>query len=158
MKNSKLAPYLDTDRIVVSGEMSSQKRVFEILGELLSTGLEQIQDTQISMELQARERLGCTALAHGVAIPHCRIDNVTEIRSAIIKLDTGIEYDAPDNKPVDLIFALLVPQQANQEHLETLSELAKFLSNEENRVRLRDCQNAQALLDALMLDNNHQAA
>ena len=42
MKNSKLAPYLDTDRIVVSGEMSSQKRVFEILGELLSTGLEQI--------------------------------------------------------------------------------------------------------------------
>ena len=110
------------------------------------------------MELQARERLGCTALGHGVAIPHCRIDNVTEIRSAIIKFDTGIEYDAPDNKPVDLIFALLVPQQANQEHLETLSELAKFLSNEENRVRLRDCQNAQALLDALMLDNNHQAA
>jgi PTS system nitrogen regulatory IIA component len=138
--------------------MSSQKRVFEILGELLSTGLEQIQDTQISMELQARERLGCTALGHGVAIPHCRIDNVTEIRSAIIKLDTGIEFDAPDNKPVDLIFALLVPQQANQEHLETLSELAQFLSNEENRVRLRDCHNAQAILDALMLDNDHQAA
>lgn len=158
MKNSKLAPYLNTDRIVFSGEMSSQKRVFEILGELLSTGLEQIQDTQISMELQARERLGCTALGHGVAIPHCRIDNVTEIRSAIIKLDTGIEFDAPDNKPVDLIFALLVPQQANQEHLETLSELAQFLSNEENRVRLRDCHNAQAILDALMLDNDHQAA
>jgi nitrogen PTS system EIIA component len=158
MKNSKLAPYLNTARIVVSGEMSSQKRVFEILGELLSTGLEQIQDTQISMELQARERLGCTALGHGVAIPHCRIDNVTEIRSAIIKLDTGIEFDAPDNKPVDLIFALLVPQQANQEHLETLSELAQFLSNEENRVRLRDCHNAQAILDALMLDNDHQAA
>lgn len=158
MKDSKLAQYLDTDRIVVSGEMSSQKRVFEILGELLATGLEEIQDTQISMELQARERLGCTALGHGVAIPHCRIDNVSEIRGAIIKLDTGIEFDAPDDKAVDLIFALLVPQQANQEHLETLSELAQFLSDEENRVRLRGCHNAQALLDALMLDNDHQAA
>ena len=84
------------------------------MGELLSTGLEDIQDTQISMELQARERLGCTALGHGVAIPHCRINNVTEIRSAIIKLTTGIDFDAPDDKPVDLIFALLVPQQADQ--------------------------------------------
>ena len=150
MKDSKLGQYLDTDRIVVSGEMSSQKRVFEILGELLSTGLERVQNTQISIELQARERLGCTALGHGVAIPHCRIDNVSEIRGAVI------EFDAPDDKPVDLIFALLVPQEANQEHLETLSELAQFLSDKENRVRLRECHNAQALLDALMIDNDHQ--
>ena len=158
MKDSKLAQYLDTDRILVSGEMSSQKRVFEILGELLITGLEDIQDTQISMELQARERLGCTALGHGVAIPHCRINNVTEIRSAIIKLTTGIDFDAPDDKPVDLIFALLVPQQADQEHLETLSELAQFLSDEKNRIRLRKCQGAQALLDTLMVDSSDTIA
>ena len=73
-----------------------------------------------------------------------------------MRLDSGIEFDAPDDKPVDLIFALLVPQEANQEHLETLSELAQFLSDKENRVRLRECHNAQALLDALMIDNDHQ--
>ena len=102
--------------------------------------------------------MGCTALGHGVAIPHCRINNVTEIRSAIIKLTTGIDFDAPDDKPVDLIFALLVPQQADQEHLETLSELAQFLSDEKNRIRLRKCQGAQALLDTLMVDSSDTIA
>ena len=138
----------------------SKKRLLESLAGIVNTylGGSQEQSDSLFHRFIAREKLGSTAIGDGVAIPHCRIDNVTEIRSAIIKLDTGIEFDAPDNKPVDLIFALLVPQQANQEHLETLSELAQFLSNEENRVRLRDCHNAQAILDALMLDNDHQAA
>lgn len=147
MEKISLADYLDVSRIKLLHEISSKKRVFELLGELLVTDLPNTQATQVSSGFQARERLGTTALGEGVAIPHCRIDNISEIRCAVIKLNQGVDFDAPDQQKVSLFYALLVPENATDEHLKTLSLLAKFLSEQENRNKLRNCKTAQELLN-----------
>jgi nitrogen PTS system EIIA component len=158
MENVSLARYLDASRILLLQDASSKKRVFELLGELLAEGLDGVQATQVSAGLQARERLGTTALGEGVAIPHCRIDNISEIRSAVIKLEQAVDFDAPDEQKVSLFYALLVPNEATDEHLKTLASLAEFLSEQDNRNQLRNCDSATQLLDIFAKTSDKHAA
>ena len=158
MEEISLANYLDKNRILLLNDISSKKRVFELLGELLSNNLEDVLDSQVSEGLLARERLGTTALGEGVAIPHCRMDHISEIRCAVIKLDHAVEFDAPDGEKVSLICALLVPSEATEEHLQTLGSLAEFLSKPKNREDLRNCETAQELLDIFANTSDKHAA
>lgn len=158
MENVSLARYLNISRISLLKEISSKKRVFELLGELLASNLESVQATQVCEGLLARERLGTTALGEGVAIPHCRIDNIDAIRCAVIKLDHAVDFDAPDGENVSLICGLLVPNEATDEHLQVLSELAEFLSKPKNREELRNCEEAKQLLDIFAQTSDKHAA
>lgn len=158
MENTSLARYLDASRILLLQDVSSKKRVFELLGELLATDLDEIQAAQVSTGLQARERLGTTALGEGVAIPHCRMSNISEIRSAVIKLEQPVDFDAPDEQDVSLFYALLVPDEATDEHLKTLASLAEFLSEQKNRKQLRNCTTAKQLLDIFAKTSDKHAA
>lgn len=158
METLSLTRYLDPARVRLLHEISSKKRVFELLGELLVKGLEDIQATQVSEGLQARERLGTTALGEGVAIPHCRIENLTEIRCAVVKLDLGVDFDAPDQQAVSLFYALLVPEAATDEHLKTLGMLAEFLSEQENRNKLRNCTSAKEIFNIFAETSDKHAA
>jgi PTS system nitrogen regulatory IIA component len=158
MENLSLARYLDASRILLLQDISSKKRVFELLGELLAEDLEGVQVTHVSAGLQARERLGSTALGEGVAIPHCRISNIKEIRSAVIKLEQPVDFDAPDEQKVTLFYALLVPEEATDEHLKTLASLAEFLSEQKNRNQLRSCTSAEELLDIFAKTSDKHAA
>ena len=158
MENTSLARYLDANRILLLQDVSSKKRVFELLGELLAKGLDGVQATQVSAGLLARERLGTTALGEGVAIPHCRIDSIEEIRSAVIKLEQPVDFDAPDDQEVSLFYALLVPEEATDEHLKTLASLAEFLSEQDNRNQLRNCTSAKQLLDIFARTSDKHAA
>ena len=145
MENISLTRYLDQRRILLLTEISSKKRVFELLGEILVDGLDNVQAAHVTAELQARERLGTTALGEGVAIPHCRLENIDQIRCAIIKLDHPVDFDAPDGNDVSIICALVVPNEATEEHLQMLASLAEFLSKPSNRESLRNCKTAQEL-------------
>ena len=158
MENVSLTDYLSVSRITLLEEISSKKRVFELLGKLLADKLENVQATQICAGLLARERLGTTALGEGVAIPHCRIDNISAIRCAVIKLEHGVDFDAPDGDKVCLLCALLVPAEASDQHLQVLSQLAEFLSQPKNRAALRGCENAQQLLAAFAHTPDKHAA
>lgn len=158
MENVSLTRYLDSSRVSLLHEISSKKRVFELLGELLAKGLNDVQATQVSEGLQARERLGTTALGEGVAIPHCRIDGLKEIRCAVLKLDRAVEFDSPDQQAVSLFYALLVPEDATDEHLKTLALLAEFLSDQENRNKLRNCTSAKEILNIFAENSDKYAA
>ncbi len=158
MENVSLARYLDASRVLLLQEISSKKRVFELLGELLAKKLESIHASQVSAGLQARERLGTTALGEGVAIPHCRMDNISEIRSAVIKLVQPVDFDAPDDQKVSIFYALLVPSEATDEHLKTLASLAEFLSDQENRSKLRNCTTSEQLLNIFAETSDKHAA
>ncbi len=158
MDNVSFSAYLDLGRISLQTDVSSEKRVFELLGELLATDLVDITATQISEGLVARERLGTTALGAGMAIPHCRVDNIEKIRCAIIKLDHPVDFDANDGQPVSFICALLVPSEADDEHLEALACLAEFLSDQTNREALISAQSAQELLDIFIQKIDKNAA
>jgi mannitol/fructose-specific phosphotransferase system IIA component (Ntr-type) len=90
--------------------------------------------------LFAREKLGSTGLGQGIAIPHGRIKGLKAPVGAFVRLVNGVQFDAPDGKPVGLIFVLLVPEAANEHHLQLLSELAQMFSDREFREQLAAVQ------------------
>jgi PTS system nitrogen regulatory IIA component len=158
MNNISLSAYLHADHILLLPEISSKKRVFEILGELLTKNLDSLDATQVSEQLIARERLGTTALGEGVAIPHCRMENISEIQSAVIKLENPVDFDAPDGMDVSIIVALLVPNEATDDHLQLLGQLAEFLSKAKNREELRNCESPQELHEIFAATSDKHAA
>mgnify|MGYP000644550533 CR=1 FL=1 len=100
---------------------------------------------QIFERLLERERLGSTGLAGGVALPHARMPGIITSHGAFLSLNEAVEFDALDGHPVDLIFTLLVPEDATEEHLQLLGELATMFNQPELREQLRKAEAEQAL-------------
>ena len=140
---TSLDDILPVSHIILDAEISSKKRLFECVAQLFAeqSGLSQ---TEVFDCLIARERLGSTALGQGVAMPHGRHAGVLAATGAFVRLKEPIEFDAPDNKPVSLVFVLLVPENASGEHLEVLSALAIKLSDKAVREQLLAAENAEA--------------
>ena len=140
---TSLDDILPVSHIILDAEISSKKRLFECVAQLFAeqSGLSQ---TEVFDCLIARERLGSTALGQGVAMPHGRHAGVLAATGAFVRLKEPIEFDAPDNKPVSLVFVLLVPENASGEHLEVLSALAIKLSDKTVREQLLVAENAEA--------------
>ena len=139
-----IAKLLPPSNIVLDVEVSSKKRMFEEVG-LLFENNQAVARGLVFDSLFARERLGSTGLGQGVAIPHGRIKGLREPVGAFLRLKAPVPFDAPDGRPVNLIFVLLVPEQATEQHLEILSELAQMLSDREFRQNLGTAADAAAL-------------
>ena len=148
---SLIGNILPVSHIVLDLEVSSKKRLFEEAGLLLESesGLSR---AAVFECLLAREKLGTTALGHGVAIPHGRHAEVQAATGAFIRLKEAVDFDAPDNKPVSLVFVLLVPESATGEHLEILSHLAERFADKTVRDALLGTQDAAAARDLLIND------
>ncbi len=141
---SLVAKLLPPENILLGLSVSSKKRLFEQLGFLFESR-HGIGKGQVFDSLFARERLGSTGLGQGVAIPHGRIKGIKEALGAFVRLEQPVPFDAPDGKPVNLVFAMLVPEQATERHLEILSELAQMFSDRELREAMAQASDAQAL-------------
>ncbi|MCB1739733.1 MAG: PTS sugar transporter subunit IIA [Gammaproteobacteria bacterium] len=128
---------LTTDRIRTDVKVSSKKKALEIISELLAGDGEPLSPRAVSERLVARERLGSTALGHGVAIPHGRVSGAPEAVAAFVKLTEGVDFESPDGQPVDLIIGLLVPEECNDCHLQLLAQLAEVFSQTSIRDALR---------------------
>ncbi len=139
-----IASLLSPENVLVDLEASSKKRVFEQAG-LIFENNQAIGRSTVFDSLFARERLGSTGLGQGVAIPHGRIKGLKEATGAVIRLSAPIAFDAPDGKPVGLLFVLLVPEQATEQHLQLLSELAQLFSDSEFRERVANAADAAAV-------------
>lgn len=136
------------DRIECNPDIRSKKRVLEQLSTLLSSASEQ-SSNNIFDTLIERERLGSTGLGHGIALPHGRLGQGDEIIAAFIKLPDAITFDSADGQPVDLLFALLVPEAKNTEHLQTLAAIASFFSDIDNQQSIRNCNSAEEVYQQL---------
>lgn len=141
---SLVAKLLPSENILFGLSVSSKKRLFEQLGFLFESR-HGIGKGQVFDSLFARERLGSTGLGQGVAIPHGRIKGIKEALGAFVRLEQPVPFDAPDGKPVNLVFAMLVPEQATERHLEILSELAQMFSDRELREAMVQAPDAPAL-------------
>lgn len=139
-----IAKLLAPANIVLDLEVSSKKRMFEQVG-LLFENHQGIARSLVFDSLFARERLGSTGLGQGVAIPHGRIKGLRESVGAFVRLSTPVPFDAPDGQPVNLIFVLLVPEQATEQHLQILSELAQMFSDRDLRQALAEATDPGAL-------------
>lgn len=139
-----LSQLLTADRIVTMVEPGSSDTVLEAAARLLSDA-SPAHTRLIAESLQKRERMGSTAIGHGIAIPHGRSAAYEEARGAFLRLAHPVDFGASDGQPVDLVFALAVPEHFTQQHLQLLAELAERFADADHRAALRAAPDAAVL-------------
>ena len=124
-----------------SETVHSKKRLFEQAAASISAEFDLDQES-VYRSLLSREKLGSTAIGHGVAIPHSRMSGCSEPLGCLILLSEGVDFGAPDGADVEIAFILLVPEAATQDHLDLLASLANAFSNADIRDRLKKADRA----------------
>ena len=138
---SLIADILAPETVVAGMDAGDKRSLFEQLGGVFESS-RQLDRAKVCDSLLAREKLGSTAIGHGVAIPHGRVKGLREAKGAFVRLNKPIPFDAPDGQPVSLVFALLVPEQATDMHLMILGELAQMFSEKDVREQLLQMSDA----------------
>jgi PTS system nitrogen regulatory IIA component len=145
-----IADIIHPERVRIVADVQSKKRALERLSEILAEATPYLAATEIFTALIAREKLGSTGIGDGVAIPHGRLKSLDACVGAMIVLGEGVDFEAPDDRPVDLMFGLLVPQDSTEIHLKVLRALAEMFSDEECLARLRAAGDDRTLYDLLL--------
>jgi PTS system nitrogen regulatory IIA component len=144
---SALSQILTPARTVCDAPGSSKKRLFETIAKIVCDDQLSLSYVEVLDHLIAREKLGSTGLGQGIAIPHCRVGACTEPLGTLLTLAEPIPFDAPDDQPVDLLFVLLVPVAAHQQHLDILANVARLFSQADFCARLRAARDDRTLYE-----------
>lgn len=138
----------DSTQCAVQG--SSKKRVLETISQIASTYTPDIPPIDILTSLLCREKMGSTGIGDGIAIPHGRLSGLERVIAVLVTTPKGIHFDAIDNKPVDIFFAILVPEEQAQGHLQTLATIAGKLNNKDVVNAIRQAQSNKQLYEAIL--------
>lgn len=141
----------------VVGQLTSKKRVFQELGDMVAQAWKV--DAPIAVDgLQERESLGPTGVGHGVALPHARLDDLPQIVGVFLRLEKPIDYDSVDRQPVDLIFGLFAPKDSGVEHLKALALVSRTMRDAAVCTKLRANADPAKLYAILTETRGTQAA
>ncbi|MEK1943314.1 MAG: PTS IIA-like nitrogen regulatory protein PtsN [Pseudomonas sp.] len=146
----RLENILTPGRSLVGVPGGSKKRVLEQIANLVARELPDLDGQDIFESLVAREKLGSTGFGNGIAIPHCRLPGCPSPISALLRLESAVDFDAIDGAPVDLLFVLLVPEAATDEHLELLRQIASMLDRSDVREQLRHAPTSERLYQVVV--------
>jgi len=125
-----ISALLSPQKIFIDTEVTSKKKLLELIANIVADR-SQLGQSIIYNNLLNRERLGSTGLGRGFAVPHARVPDLDQPVGCFFRLNEPVNFDSPDNLPVDLVFTIVIPQEATEEHLLILSALAKIFSSEE---------------------------
>ena len=139
-----LAEILDLRAVRLSHRVGSKKRLFCELATLASDAYG-IGEPEVFAALSEREVLGPTGVGAGVALPHARLDGLADVRGLFVRLETPLDFGAPDRRPVDLVFALLAPEGAGVAHLKALALVSRTLRDPGLCAKLRANADPQVL-------------
>ena len=128
----------------------SRKRTLQVLGEIFAAADPALSAQGVFDRLVARERLGSTGLGEGCALPHARVPDLGRPLAAFLRLRKGVDFDSPDNEPVDLVFALLVPEESTVEHLEIVAAVARVFSDDQVRSSIRSAEEPARIREVLV--------
>ena len=150
------------DGVLCDLHVSSKKQLFqEMATKLLQADALKGTDIvcrDIVAAAMERERLGSTGVGTGVALPHARIDGIDQVHVVFARLETAIDYDAIDDRPVDLVALLLAPSDAGGAHLRALAKVSRRLRRQDMRQRLRAAPNVESLFTILTEERKTAAA
>ena len=144
-----ISDLLNPESIRFDVHSSSKKRLLEIISEQLARNNDNLSSREIFESLCARERLGSTGLGKGVAIPHGRVKGNRSIQASFIRLKKPLPFDSIDGEPVDLLFAMTVPENCSEEHLKLLAQVAELFSDPQLLKALREAGDTTTLLELL---------
>ena len=132
-------------------EGMSKKRVIGIMSSLIAEQIEGVDEDDVFEALMSREQLGTTGLGNGIAIPHCRIAQCDRLVGALVSLAEPVDYDSIDGKPIDLVFALVVPEGGDTEHVKALGEIASLFLDEDLCFTLRHTNDDEDLYNVAIM-------
>ncbi len=138
---------LQLSRCHALSSCGSKKSALELASKLIAKDYPALSADYVFTQLLSRERLGSTGIGQGIAIPHCRVENCTSVISTLLTLENGIDFEAIDSKPVDIIFILVVPDEATDAHVVMLADLAKVFSDKNNLEKLRTANSDKSLYE-----------
>lgn len=146
----ELTDIINPQRVFEDVSGGSKKKVLETAAGLIAQQCPELDPNELFDKLISREKLGSTGLGKGIAIPHCRASHCSNAIGAFLKLESSVDFDAIDREPVDMLFVLLVPQEAHDEHLQLLSKIATLFNDDSRRDEIRNARSAQGIYDALV--------
>ena len=142
---------LAQDGIVLRSGASSKRQALHVVAEAAAQAMGMDENRVIDALLE-REALSSTGLGSGVAVPHARIEGLTQVRAVFVRLDTPVAYGSVDDRPVDLLFALFAPPRDGAEHLRALAAVSRAMRSPELREKLRQARTLDAV-HALFVKN-----
>jgi len=137
------------DRTECAVQCNSKKRILEIIADIAAKNNENIDQATVLNSLMSRERMGSTGIGNGIALPHGRLLGLEKVIAIVVTSTPAINFDALDEKPVDIFFALLVPEEQTEGHLQTLATVAGKLSDKETIKAIRRASTSDDILSAL---------
>ena len=154
----RLETILTPGRSLVNVPGGSKKKALEQIANLISSQVPELEMQDVFEALIAREKLGSTGFGNGIAIPHCRLKGCETPVSALLHLDAPIDFDAIDERPVDIVFLLVTPEGAGADHLKALARVSRLLRDRSLVEKLRATENAEALYALLVETVQAQSA
>ncbi|HZZ89227.1 MAG TPA: PTS sugar transporter subunit IIA [Caulobacteraceae bacterium] len=148
------------DREAVSARVTApgKRQALSVVAEIAARAFGGVRPAEVLEALQAREAVGSTGVGYGVAVPHARIKGLNRLRGVFVRLEQPVPFDAVDDRPVDLIFALFAPPEASGEHLRALARVSRVLRQADLREQLRKAHSPDALYALLVQEARPSAA
>ncbi|RDV28104.1 PTS IIA-like nitrogen-regulatory protein PtsN [Alteromonas aestuariivivens] len=137
------------DRTECAVHCNSKKRILEIISAIAANSNAKVEEDQVLASLLSRERMGSTGIGNGIALPHGRLPGLDRVIAIVVTSDPAIDFDAIDNKPVDIFFALLVPEEQTEGHLQTLAMVAGKLNDKDTVKAIRKATSSDQIVTAL---------
>jgi len=153
----EIADLLSIDSIIAKLNANSKKQVLQDLANRAAeiTGL---QERAVFDVLIERERLGTTGVGNGIAIPHGKLSSLDRLYGLFARLERPVDFNAIDERPVDLIFLLLAPELAGADHLKALARVSRLFRDQGICEKLRGTTDPEALFALLTESAEHRAA
>lgn len=145
----KLQDILTLDCTLCAVKGTSKKKLLEIISTTAADKIENLDTHQLFESLMAREKVGSTGIGNGIAIPHGRLSNTSQVIAVLLTSEQAVEFDAIDNRNVDIIIALFVPEESCQQHLDTLQSIAQIFSDKKTAKKVRKCTSSQEIFDII---------
>lgn len=153
----QLSAFLDFDAIKPSLPGGNKRALLQQLSQFAAQRLG-VDAGEILSSISERERLGSTGFGHGVAIPHGKIEGLSQIYCLFARLSEPIDYKAIDGQKVDLVFLLLSPPDAGAEHLKALAAISRVTRHAPTLEKMRGARSRDALAAVLMGADERDAA
>lgn len=145
----ELKAIVSLNRTECAVQCNSKKKILEIISRIAANNNDNIDESTVLTSLLNRERMGSTGIGNGIALPHGRLANLEKVMAIVVTSTPAINFDALDNKPVDIFFALLVPEDQTEGHLQTLASVAGKLSNKDTVKAIRRATTSDDIITAL---------
>ena len=148
---------LDENSFLINFEATSKKQMLNELCKLANKKFN-LDERTLLENLTKREKLGSTAVGNGIAIPHANVSGISEPKVLVATLSEGLDFNAADDQPIDIVFLLLAPDNEGSEHLQALALVSRLLRNNELTNKLRGCKSPESAMMVITQIDSEQAA